>query len=56
MSKEKVLGIVRHILTFTGGIIVAKGFIQETASEELIGGLMTLIGVIGSIVDKNKTV
>ena len=25
MSKEKVLGIVRHILTFAGGIIVAKG-------------------------------
>jgi hypothetical protein len=55
MSKEKVLGIVRHILTFAGGIIVAKGFIQETATEELIGGLMTLMGVIWSIVDKNKT-
>jgi hypothetical protein len=41
---------------FKTNIIVAKGFIQETASEELIGGLMTLIGVIWSIVDKNKTV
>lgn len=56
MSKEKVLGIVRHVLTFTGGIIVAKGFIEETISEELIGSVMTLIGVIWSIVDKNKTV
>jgi hypothetical protein len=55
MTKEKVLGIVRHILTFVGGVIVAKGFIQETASEELIGGIMTLIGVLWSIIDKNKT-
>jgi len=54
MSKEKVLGIVRHTLTFVGGIIVAKGFIQETATEELIGGIMTLIGVLWSIIDKNK--
>jgi hypothetical protein len=55
MTKEKVLGIVRHTLTFVGGVIVAKGFIQETASEELIGGIMTLIGVLWSIIDKNKT-
>jgi len=54
MSKEKVLGIVRHILTFAGGVIVAKGFIQETATEELIGGIMTLVGVLWSIIDKNK--
>jgi hypothetical protein len=54
MSKEKVLGIVRHTLTFVGGIIVAKGFIQETATEELIGGIMTLVGVLWSIIDKNQ--
>jgi hypothetical protein len=54
MSKEKVLGLVRHTLTFVGGIIVAKGFIQETAVEELIGGLLTVIGVVWSVIDKNK--
>ena len=54
MSKEKVLGIVRHFLTFAGGVIVAKGFIQETVSEELVGSIMTLIGVLWSIIDKNK--
>lgn len=55
MSKEKVLGVVRHILTFAGGIVVAKGFVEESLSEELIGSLMTLGGVVWSIVDKNKT-
>lgn len=54
MTKEKVLGIVRHILIFVGGVIVAKGFIQETVSEELVGSIMTLIGVLWSIIDKNK--
>jgi hypothetical protein len=54
MSKEKVLGVVRHILTFTGGILVAKGFIEESVSGELIGSVMTIIGLVWSIVDKNK--
>jgi hypothetical protein len=30
MSKEQILGIVRHTLTFVGGILIMKGFIDET--------------------------
>jgi len=29
MNKEQVLGLVRHILTFVGGILVAKGLATE---------------------------
>jgi len=28
MNKEKILGIVRHILTFGGGYAVAKGYLD----------------------------
>lgn len=54
MKKEKVLGIVRHILTFGGGLIVSKGWIDESLYTELVGGLLTLIGGIWSVLDKNK--
>lgn len=54
ITKEQVLGIVRHTLTFVGGIVVMRGIVDETMVTEIIGGAMTLIGAIWSIVDKNK--
>jgi hypothetical protein len=54
LSKEQVLGIVRHTLTFVGGIVVMKGIIDEATVTEIIGGVMTLVGTIWSVVDKNK--
>lgn len=50
--KEKVLGLVRHGLTFLGGLAVAKGLLDESLVVEVIGGLMTLIGSIWSISSK----
>ncbi len=55
MKKEQLLGIVRHVLTFVGGILVAKGLATESLSQELIGTTMTLVGGIWSIIEKNKT-
>lgn len=52
MNKEKVLGIVRHVLTFAGGILIAKGFIEESVAQEVIGAAMTLVGSVWSIVAK----
>jgi hypothetical protein len=54
MNKEQVLGIVRHALTFIGGILLTKGVIDESALSEVIGGVITLTGTIWSIVEKNK--
>jgi hypothetical protein len=52
MSKEKILGIIRHTLTFVGGILVMKGLVDETIVSEVVGGVMTLTGTIWSILDK----
>lgn len=52
MNKEKVLGIVRHTLTFIGGLLIMKGLVDETMVNEIIGGIITLAGTIWSIVDK----
>ena len=54
MSKEIILGIVRHTLTFAGGILVAKGLLEQGVLAEIIGGVMTVIGGVWSIIDKTK--
>jgi hypothetical protein len=55
MNKEQVLGIVRHVLTFGGGILMAKGFADEALAEEIVGGLIAVIGGTWSIVVKVKS-
>lgn len=50
--QEKVLGILRHVFTFVGGLIVTKGFIDESLYLELSGAVLTLIGGIWSILSK----
>lgn len=50
--KEQALGLIRHSLTFVGGILIAKGLITESLSFDVIGGIMTLVGSIWSILSK----
>jgi len=52
MNKEIVLGIVRHILTASGGVLVTKGFVDAAGLEQVIGGLIAIVGVVWSIVSK----
>jgi hypothetical protein len=52
LTKEQILGIVRHALTFVGGIVVMKGLVDETMVTEIIGSVMTLVGVVWSVIDK----
>jgi|TARA_B100000497_G_scaffold58884_1_gene67062 flagellar motor component MotA len=54
MNLEQVLGIVRHSLTFIGGMLIMKGTIDATEWAELSGSLIAVIGGIWSIVVKNK--
>jgi hypothetical protein len=50
--KEQTLGLIRHALTFVGGILIAKGLLTESISVDIIGGVMTLIGSIWSVLSK----
>lgn len=54
LTKEQLLGIVRHTITFFGGILVMKGVIDDSIVQEILGGATTLAGAIWSIVEKNK--
>jgi hypothetical protein len=52
LTKEQIMGIIRHALTFVGGIFIMKGLVDKTLVSEIVGGVMTLTGAIWSIVDK----
>ena len=52
MKKEKILGVIRHALTFVGGLFVMKGLADAQEIETIIGGISTVVGVILSIVAK----
>ena len=54
MTKDQLLGILRHVLTFVGGILVVKGLAEESMIEEVIGGVSALVGSVWSIVAKKK--
>lgn len=59
--RAKIAGIIRHLLTFGGGMAVTMGFLDEEAAasiqtEQFVGGLATLIGLIWSIFSPAKKV
>lgn len=54
MNKEVILGILRHVLTFVGGILIARGVLDESTSGEIIGALITLTGALWSVFSKKK--
>ena len=53
MTKEQVLGIIRHGLTFIGGILIVKGIADEGMVTEAIGAIVTAVGAVWSVI-KNK--
>lgn len=54
MTKEQVVGVIRHVITFVGGILVVKGILEEAMVQEVLGGVLGLLGTVWSIVDKKK--
>lgn len=53
--KEQTLGLIRHALTFIGGILIAKGLVDDAMVQEILGGVMTLVGAAWSILSKKTT-
>lgn len=58
---DKVIGIIRHILTFAGGVLIALGVTSEvdwssvvTNFDAIAGAVVTLVGIVGSIIAKLK--
>jgi hypothetical protein len=56
MKKNQILSLVRHTLTFVGGLLIAQGVIDESVTEQIIASTLTLIGLVWGVVDKKQGV
>jgi len=54
MTKETILGFVRHVLTFGGGFAVSDGLITADDLTAIVGAIATLAGVVWSAIAKKK--
>ena len=54
VRREEIEGIIRHALTFVGGILVLKGILDDGMVNEIVGGALSVVGVVWSIMDKRK--
>jgi hypothetical protein len=54
MLKPAILALVRQILTVAGTALVARGFVQASDVEPVIGALLTIGSVVWSVADKKR--
>lgn len=54
MNKEQVLGIIRHILTAAGVILVYKGIVDDGTVLAVIGAVTSAVAGIWSLFDKTE--
>lgn len=54
LMQSAIIALLRHILTFIGGTIVAKGLVSEEVMLELVGGLLTLLSTGWMFISKIK--
>jgi len=54
VQREQIMGLVRHGLTFVGGILVAKGLASEGQIMDLVGMIMTTFATVWSVLS-NKS-
>ncbi len=52
MLKPAILALIRQILTVAGTALVAKGYVQASDIEPMIGALLTISSVVWSVADK----
>lgn len=52
MNFDFVQSLFRHALTLLGGVLVTKGYIDETSASQVVGAVSTLAGIGWSYYDK----
>lgn len=54
MNKEQLLGIIRHILTAVGVVLVYKGLLDDGTVLTIIGAITSAASGIWSLFDKTN--
>ena len=52
LMQSAIIALLRHLLTFIGGTLVAKGLLDATALTEIIGAIITLVSTGWMLVSK----
>ena len=55
MTRDQVTSLIRHILSAVGGILIAKGLLDESTVMAVIGAVLGIVGIVWSIKDHNLT-
>jgi len=53
MTKDQALGMLRHLLTFGAGLLIAKGKLDNETANTIVGGIIAAAGA-GWSFHKNK--
>ena len=56
MSKNQILSLIRHTLTFVGGVLITHGAIEESIAEQIIATTLSLIGLVWGVIEKKQGV
>jgi hypothetical protein len=52
MNQDQYSGILRHILTIAAGIVVSKGYTDESTATTIVAGIVAALTVFWSIKSK----
>lgn len=50
--REEILGVIRHILTASGGALVTAGYATTDEMQLASGGVVAIVGIIWSVWSK----
>lgn len=54
MDTPVIAGLIRHLLTAAGGVLVAKGYLEAGIVEQVVGAIITLLGAGWSVYQKKN--
>lgn len=54
LKNEYLLAVIRHVLTAVGSLLIFLGLDKEGILNELIGAIITLIGLVWSLLEKKE--
>ena len=53
MTQDQINGIIRHVMTGIGSILVMKGTVDESTWFVVTGSLLGVVGILWSVLSKN---
>jgi len=54
MDKIQAEALVRHTLTFLGGVLVTLGYMDQATAMQVTGAVATIISIAWSAIEKAK--